>query len=98
MLVPNIDALPAEVNITSHLEKHNSNNVTVLLSLWTPLDQDMYSSLYSYQFSAVPPLEIQFAGRRSVRTQVLYNTLYNVSVTGVCVMNSIALYYGKVLY
>ena len=31
--------------------------------------------------------------------QVLYNTFYNVSVTGPCAMNSIiVLFYGKFLY
>jgi hypothetical protein len=95
--VPKIDTLPVEINITSRLEQYNSNDVTILINYsWTL--QDMYSSLYSYQVIPAPPQEIEFVGQSGgVRTQVLYNTYFNVSVTGPCVMNSIVLFYGNFL-
>ena len=95
-MVPIVDTQLAEINISSHLEQYNSNNVTVLIDYsLTPQDLILYSS-----FQVVPvPVEIEIVRQRSVRMQVLYNTLYNVSITGPCAMNSqsIMLFYGKFL-
>ena len=101
-MVPIVDTQLAEINITSHLEQYNSNDVTVLVHyLLTPQDNVMII-LYS-SFQVVPvPVEIETVGQRGARIQVLYNTFYNVSVTGPCAMNSqsiiIVLFYGKLLF
>ena len=102
-MVSIIDTQLAEVTITSRLEQYNSNNVTVLIDLdysLTPQDLIVYNSLYSssFQVVSVPPVEIEIVGQRSVQIHVLYNTFYNVSVTGPCAMNSILLFFGKFLY
>ena len=98
-LVPIVDTQLAEINISSRLEQYNSNDVTVLIDYsLTPQDLIVYSSLYSFQVVPVPPVEIEILGQRSVRIQILYNTFYNISVTGPCAMNSIVLFYGKLLY
>ena len=97
-MVPIVDTQLAEINISSHLEQYNSNDITVLIHYsLTPQDLTVYSSLYSFQVVPVPPVEIEILGQRSARMKVLYNTFYNVSVTGPCAMNSIALFYGKFL-
>ena len=99
-MVPIVDTQLAEINITSHLEQYNSNDVTVLIDytlIMTPQDLTVYSSLYSFQVVPVPPVEVEIPGQRGVRMQVLYNTFYNVSITGPCAMSSIKLFYGKFL-
>ena len=94
-----MDTQLAEINISSRLEQYNGNDVTVLIDYSvTPQDLTVYSSLYSYQIVPVP-VEIETVGQKSAQMQVLYNTFYNVSVTGPCIMNSmIVLFYGKFLY
>ena len=96
-MVSIVDTQLAEINISSHLEQYNSNDVTVLIDYsLTPQDLTVYSSLYSFQ--VVPlPVEIETMGQRGVWIQVLYNTFYNVSVTGPCAMSSIELFYGRFL-
>ena len=96
-MVPIVNTQLTEINISSRLEQYNSNDVTVLIDYsLTPQDLTVYSSLYSFQ--VVPlPVEIETVGQRSARMQVLYNTFYNVNVTGPCAMNTIVFFYGKFL-
>ena len=97
-MVPIVDTQLTEINISSRLEQYNSNDVTVLIDYsLTPQDLTVYSSLYSFRVVPVP-VEIETVGQRGARMQVLYNTFYNVSVTGPCAMNSIILFYSKFLY
>ena len=72
------------------------NDVTVLIDYSvSPQDLILYSS---FQVVPAPSVEIETVGRRGIRIRVLYNTFYNVSVTGPCAMNSnIVLFYGKFL-
>ena len=98
-MVPIVDTQLAEINITSHLEQYNSNDVTVLID-YSSIPQDNIIILYSsFQVVPVPPVEIEIVGQRGARIQILYNTFYNVSITGPCAMNSqsIMLFYGKFL-
>ena len=85
------------MNITFLSEHFEIDNITVILE-WTP-----ESSLYRYNFSVVPQLEVEWFQNDNTRAHltVVYNTLYNVSViaTHLCGQNSVTamieLYYGE---
>ena len=86
----------AELEITILSEQFEKDGVIVTLE-WTE-----ENSLYSYNISVSPQLEVMFIERVSFRVQlsVPYNSFYNVSIAAVplCRRNNVTTFIGPSLY
>ena len=84
----------AELEITILSEQFEKDGAIVTLE-WT-----QENSLYSYNVSFSPQLEVMFIGRVRVQLNVPYNRFYNVSVAAIplCRRNNVITFIGPSLY
>ena len=86
--------LDTELEITIISEQFEKDGAIVTLE-WTE-----ENSLYSYNVSFSPQLEVMFIGRVRVQLKVPYNSLYNVSVAAIppCQQSNVTTFIGPSLY